>query len=158
MKQYNLEIYTSDNDEEQMAGYIKHALEDSPLDLEPNHDALVSTVRSYAADTCDFDKFLCSCWDEDKFIGVVGGLVLKDHFLFMDHKVGQEIVWWVHKDYRGSKVASLLIKVLEEWAERKGLKYLLMGHYEDENSAKLKKMYTAKGFKPIEYNYIKELN
>jgi GNAT superfamily N-acetyltransferase len=155
---YDLSIYMSDHDEEQMADYVKYALEDSPIKLAPNYEALLNTIRAYAADTTDYDKFLCVCHKGDQYVGIVGGLVLKDHFVFMDHKVGQEIVWWVHPDHRGSKVASLLIRVLEEWARRKELNYLLMGHYEDEHSDKLKKMYTKNGYKLIEYNYIKELN
>ncbi len=142
-----------------VADTIQLAIKDSPFrNLSPNRDALLRLIGQYYAKENGGARFLLLALDEDKIVGLVGASTLTDHFLFMDHKVGQEIVWWVHPDYRGGPIAKQLIKYLEEWAEVMKLDHLFSGHYENEYSEKLKGLYTKMGYKLSEYNYWKELN
>jgi GNAT superfamily N-acetyltransferase len=152
-------LLTREDDVAYVADVISHAVKDSPFrKFIPNKEALIKTIERYYVHENGGHRFLLLVWDDDKIVGVVGATTLTDHFLFMDHAVGQEIVWWVDKSKRGSKIALTLIKHLEDWARNMDLKHLLMGHYEDEHTEKLKSIYAKLGYTLTEYNYWKELN
>lgn len=148
-----------DDDISYVADVISYAVKDSPFrSFVPNKEALIKTIERYYVYENQGNRFLLLAWDDDKIVGLIGATTLTDHFLFMDHAVGQEVVWWVDQSKRGSKIALTLIKHLEAWAHEMGLKHLLMGHYEDIHTEKLKSIYAKLGYTLTEYNYWKELN
>jgi GNAT superfamily N-acetyltransferase len=72
-----------------------------------------------------------------------------------DEPIMAEAFWYVLPEHRGAGV-KLLIS-LEGLAKRLGAKRLSMVHLHSINSDKLGKLYEARGYKPTESHYIKEI-
>lgn len=144
-----------------LADVITEACKDSPFSsFDPNRESLKNLITTYFVKENGGRRVMVLAIEpeSDKCVGVVAATVLDEHFLFMDYKMGQEICWWVHKDHRKTAIAANLIEALETWAKMMGLNHLLMGHYENEYSTKMKRMYEKMGYTLKEYNYHKELN
>lgn len=159
---YKYELLNSETDVEEVMEAIKEAFQDSPYtSFTIDIDLLFKYLKNFEIDKNGGEAFFLSCRNEDdnKIVGFIAGSTLDSHFAFAHQKVGQGIVWWVHKDHRGKgMVAKTLQEGLEHWARELGLKYIIGGHYENEDVAKLKKIYSKMGYKQIEYSYIKELD
>lgn len=97
-----------------------------------------------------------ACKDNDKIVGITGGLLFPLYFNH-NYKVVQEICWWVEPEYRGSKCGSLMYEALENWAKEKQANGMFMIALEDENVETMSKLYTRKGFVGTERTFIKEL-
>ena len=102
------------------------------------------------------DIVLLSCKENDKLIGITGGLLFPLYFN-LDYKVVQELWWWVEEDKRGSDCGKLLYNALESWAKHKQADAFFMIALEDSRVETMAKVYKRKGFKAMERTFIKEL-
>lgn len=153
-------IITSSDDPEKVADTLIEAFQDSPFkELTINRDKLLSIIDLFCADVSNMDRAIVMAVEEDgRYVGAVAMTTMDDHFAFADHKVGHEMIWWVHKDYRKTKVGKELKNAIDEWCKLKGLQYILMGHYHNEYTETMQKMYTKKlGLTPVEYSYWKKV-
>jgi GNAT superfamily N-acetyltransferase len=140
----------------QVKDTIKLALQESPFgDLEIDDEMLSKTLASFDYYDSKGSRYFMAAFHEDEVVGLVSAMTLENHFMMKD--TGQEIVWWVKKEHRGTKLALTLFNTMEEWAASQGLKRLLSGHYHNDQMEKLKKLYISQGYTPVEYNYKKEL-
>lgn len=154
MQKFNYRLTTIDDAE--AVSTLKDALKDSPFSEYEIDDAkLNELVNSFNYEATEGKRFCVVAYNEMESIGLVAAAEVGDHFLFKD--TGQEMVWWVRDTYRNTKVGHQLFKTLEEWARSRGLKHLLAAHYHNEHTDKMRKLYDKHGYKPVEYNYIKEL-
>lgn len=150
------EIITRSHDIEKVADLIELALKDSSYkDFTPNREKLKELIELCYAHECDGKRYLMVAMDDEEWVGIVGGILLENHFLLGN--VCQEIMWWVHPDYRKTKVASELLDNLESWCKFLKVPHLLMSHYENEFAPKMKKMYEKNNYQLKEYNYYKEI-
>jgi hypothetical protein len=102
------------------------------------------------------DIVILSCKDNDKLIGITGGLLFPLYFN-INYKVVQELWWWVEEDKRGSDCGKLLYNALESWAKHKQADAFFMIALEDSKVETMAKVYKRKGFKGMERTFIKEL-
>ncbi len=157
-KEVSYHVVLSTDDMDFLANGVKVALKDSPYtDIEPDMDALKALIMRFCVDKSNGDRFAIVAVADDVIVGMIAGAVLDDHFIFSNHKAGQELLWWVHEDYRKSGVSEELLKALDQWAKVKGLKHMFSSHYHNKYTTKMKAMYKTLGYKPVEYSYWKEL-
>ena len=150
------DLVTREYDVEKVCDLISTALLDSSYkDFTPDRAKLIELIQSCYANETEGKRYLMIASDGDKWVGIVGGILIEDHFLLGN--VAQEIMWWVHPDYRKTKVAMELLESLETWAKFIGTKHLLMSHYENEYAPKMRKMYEKNQYQLKEYNYYKEI-
>ena len=76
---------------------------------------------------------------------------------FSGKRVCQELFWWVDEDRRQSGVGAELLEGLESWAGFNGAERLIMVALQQLTPRKLGKIYRARGFKPLEHSYVKDL-
>lgn len=158
MSDITYHFYTTHDDINDVIGVIKELQQDGPYkDFSLNEDQLAQYISFLAIDANDGKGFIVAAKDDDKFVGFMAACELQAHYMFSNNKVAQAIVWWVHKDYRSKDIGKNLQEIVDTWAKDRGLKYLIGGHYEDENASALKKMYKKNGYKLMEYSYLKEI-
>lgn len=92
--------------------------------------------------------------NEGKIAGVIAGVVYED-FLTGD-LISSELFWFVTKEARGS-VGVRLLKQFEEQSKLRGAKRILMIHLLSVHSEMLTKLYTLRGYAPIEQTFFKKL-
>lgn len=73
------------------------------------------------------------------------------------HFTGQEIGWWVAEEHRSGGHGKALIEGVERWARHKGAKTFSMIAIHGSQPETMAQIYAARGYKPSEYTYIKEL-
>jgi len=102
------------------------------------------------------DTVILCCKDNNKLVGITGGLLFPLYFN-QNYKVVQELWWWVEEHKRGSDCGKLLYNALEKWANEKKANAMFMIALEDEKVETMSKVYKRKGFTGIERTFIKEL-
>lgn len=90
-------------------------------------------------------------------VGLLAGVV-SGHPVFRNDRAVTEMFWYVLPEHRVQKASTNLIDAYEFWARRIGAKFACMSHFHDKTGFRLKKVYDRRGYRPIEYTYIKELN
>lgn len=90
---------------------------------------------------------------ENAIIGVIAGFVAS--YPLNEEKVFQEAIWYVRKGYRTHGVK--LLRALESWCWRRGIKKVVMVHMANSMPEKLKRFYESLGYRPLETHYIKEI-
>lgn len=144
--------------------YIREA---SPDDL-PKLVKLASQFYSVSTHLEDFslDSF-CENWsklitgpgviflstDGTEITGALGGVAYPD--INSGTQQAVEFFWWVDPEYRGHGVR--LYKAFEEWAKARGCSVLRMMALSDSKPEQLFKFYSRKGFKLVEFHYVKNL-
>lgn len=104
-------------------------------------------------ETLSVDNFEIFVAEKDKeLIGFISCMYMEP--LFSSDKVSTDIAWFVHKDHRNSTTGFRLMKVYEEWALSKGIKYIGMAYLE--RVTDLSKVYEKKGYVKAETHYMKE--
>lgn len=115
---------------------------------------------SFDAAKATWDKFLAAGFgviftlrEGDEVIGALGGI------LFPDPNSGElwatELFWYVKPEFRGSGLK--LLAEFEAWAKHRGAKRITMVHLINSMPEKLHRIYTMRGYSPVEVHYIKEL-
>lgn len=87
---------------------------------------------------------------DGKLTGMTGGIVYPAYF---NNKqiAGQELFWWGEGEGRG------LYRALEQWAKSKGCASFAMVALDNEQAARMGRIYARMGYRPVEHHYIKRL-
>jgi GNAT superfamily N-acetyltransferase len=73
------------------------------------------------------------------------------------HFVAQELWWWLAPEARGHGAGQAMYDAIEAWANEQGVSALFMIALEDERAPQMEKLYTRKGFRPMERTFFKEV-
>ena len=92
---------------------------------------------------------------DDELKGIIAGILAYSIF---DSKelFAQECIWYVSKDCR-NKLGLELLDAFEKKAKDMGAKRIIMIHMDNLNGNLMEKLYEKKGYKRMEYNFIKEV-
>ena len=93
------------------------------------------------------------CLDDENLISV---LMMAEHTnLFSGKKSLEELVWYTKPEGRGQKCS--LLDLMESYAEKEGVYYTTMGLMNYSDPENLEKYYFKRGYKLIQFNYVKKL-
>lgn len=89
--------------------------------------------------------------------GSVGMLAaMTTPMLFNSAKISTDVMWWVDPPSRG-KAGPELLRAYEYWAKLVGCRYIQTALLETEQSDRIEKLYTRRGYKRLERAYLKEV-
>lgn len=108
-----------------------------------------SIINSFPTD--NYEIFVAE--KDNELIGLLACLYGEP--LFSSKRVSTEIAWYVNKEHRTTTAGFRLMKMYEEWALSKDVKYIGMTYLEDITD--LSEIYEKKGYSKTETSYIKEL-
>lgn len=89
-------------------------------------------------------------------VAICGGVAAPDPYASGDLKA-YEMFWYVHPDHRRGGAGRMVFEDWEKWAREQGCKRVTMCHLTDMNPA-VAKAYEARGYRPVEIHYWKELD
>lgn len=116
-----------------------------------NAESVVSTLRVLAE-----QKMLLVATDYLDIIGFVGGMVAP-MYMNLDYKMGTELFWWVHPNYRKSGVGQALLEGIEKAAKAAGCKFWTMIAMQCMAPERAGAIYEKAGYRWVERSYAKEL-
>lgn len=93
--------------------------------------------------------------ENGKVIAALGCSFVKDGF--NGRLTAAESWWFVHKEHRGSKIASALFNAFEGEAIRRDCKKIIMARLETPQAEQLDALYLKRGYRPIEKTFGKEV-
>lgn len=152
---YSIKILEYAHEVDEVMPIVKEAYLHSPyaayeeFNWDFSFNSMVSTV-----DKGLYSGIVLILTKDDEVVGVLGAMVSEDGIL--TKKMANELVWYV-KDGHGLK-GFKLVQAYEEWAQKVGIKYLVMSYLTtDKSDTTLDKLYKKKGFTLYEKAYMKEL-
>lgn len=86
------------------------------------------------------------------------GFKLFPWMLDPNYMLSNDLAFWVNPENRGEGVAHELIKAYKVEAKKKGAKYIMMAHMNNEYKDKARSLYETHGFKMSEIHYRLEDN
>jgi len=93
--------------------------------------------------------------EQGEIVGVLMGIVAAPWFT--SDKEMSEIMFWVREDYRKSRLAFELIKVMEEWAITAGAKKIIMAAASGYETKRVEKLYNWLGYQSNAIQCCKEV-
>jgi GNAT superfamily N-acetyltransferase len=93
---------------------------------------------------------------DGKAIGIAGALAFPMYFNPTYISV-QETWWWLEPEARGKGAGKAMYRKIEQWAESKGAKALIMVALENGKTHKFEHLYARQGFKPMERTFFREV-
>ena len=98
-------------------------------------------------------------WVVDKageVVGIAGALAFPLYFA-PSVIVAQELFWWIDPAERGTSAGAQMMFEIEGWAEQVGASQLFMIALENDRAATMARVYSRRGFSPIERTFTKEI-
>jgi GNAT superfamily N-acetyltransferase len=95
--------------------------------------------------------------DAGKIVGILVGQIYLGHPLVQHSKVAVELFWYVKPEHRGRK-SFLMVDLYEKWAMENGATHICMSLLDNEHKTKLDRIYRAKGYSPMETQYMKVID
>ena len=93
--------------------------------------------------------------ENNQIVGFISGLV--HEYFFSNRKRVSDLGFFVLPEYRGSRVALKLVKLLEAWAIEKNANELHLGQTTGLDIDKTKRFYERLGFKTVGFNTVKHI-
>ena len=93
--------------------------------------------------------------ENNQIVGFISGIV--HEYFFSNRKRVSDLGFFVLPEYRGSRVALKLVKLIESWAIEKKAEELHLGQTTGLDIDKTKKFYERLGFKTVGFNTVKHL-
>jgi GNAT superfamily N-acetyltransferase len=93
---------------------------------------------------------------DDEIVGIAGALVFPLYFA-PSVAIAQELFWWVDPAERGTSAGAQMMFMIEAWAKEMGASQLFMIALENERSSTMERVYSRRGFSPIERTFTKEI-
>lgn len=93
--------------------------------------------------------------ENNQIVGFISGIV--HEYFFSNRKRVSDLGFFVLPEYRGSRVALKLVKLLESWAIEKKAEELHLGQTTGLDIDKTKRFYERLGFKTVGFNTVKHL-
>lgn len=146
----NLKIATEEDIEDIVSLLITFKTESpySPLDTD------IDKIRDSVLEALNKDKkesIILLSYIEDNPVGILVGSI--QEFPFSRDKQAYENIWYVLPKYRRNKVGLELYEAFEYWANKAKVKVIHSAY----PTKDLEEFYTSKGYKPLEYVYIRIL-
>jgi L-amino acid N-acyltransferase YncA len=91
--------------------------------------------------------------EDEKIVGVMAGAVAP--YPLDGSQIYYESIWYVLKEHRAKGLE--LLKNLEEYCQKYGIKRIVVGHMGNLNADKMKRFYESQGFVYLETKYIKQV-
>lgn len=95
--------------------------------------------------------------DPNTVVGLIAGIVSINPLLPED-KIATEMLYWVAKPHRRSRLGIQLIHKFEEWAEAVGCTHTTLAYYVDADEISLNSLYRHCGYTQLETTYLKRIN
>lgn len=95
--------------------------------------------------------------DQERIIGGVGGISAPLYFNDQ-HRVAQEMFWWVEPEYRKTRAAILLLRAIEKAAADIGCSWWTMILLEGDNAERIERFYRRDGYRPSERVFTKVMS
>ena len=92
-----------------------------------------------------------------KIVGIAGVMAFPLYFA-PSVTIAQELFWWIDPAERGTNAAKQMMFEIEDWAAQIGANQLFMIALENERAAIMERIYSSRGFSPIERTFTKEIN
>lgn len=92
--------------------------------------------------------------EDGKITGLLGAILFPD--LNNGDLVATEAFWYVDPQHRGGGIK--LFNRFEEWGKARGAKRLIMVHLLSSMPEALNRFYKRRGYRPVEVNYVKEID
>lgn len=93
--------------------------------------------------------------ENNQIVGFISGIV--HEYFFSNRKRVSDLGFFVLPEYRGSRVALKLVKLLEAWAIEKKVNELHLGQTTGLDIDKTKRFYERLGFNTVGFNTVKHL-
>lgn len=155
MQIFEYNQFRSDIQSEDVLNIIEKTAIASPHDIRFNRDYWRAWLHEIIKQP---DLYTVILGVEDgKMVGIIVGQLYFSHPLVQFSKIATELFWYVEPDYRGKNSFGLMDKY-EEWAREVGATHITMSLLNNEYKEKLDRIYQAKGYKPLETQYMKVLN
>lgn len=134
----------------ELLSLCEQAHKESPHELRLDREQIFSSLHEI------IEKGVIICYVQDnRIVGLIGGITT---FTIMSlEKVGAELLWFVHPDYRRSRNALKLLTAFEYWCWSQDCKAITLGNMPNDSFEATKKFYTRKGYKLIEMAYMKRI-
>jgi hypothetical protein len=133
---------------------VKEAIEASPYrKMLPSDEELLGAISHFLGQPHRIILLLCY---EEEPVGILVGLIGNEHPLINGKKVATELVWYVKPAFRG-KYSCRLLDAYEHWAKVIcGCDIIHVANFG--NSKELDRLYSYRGFAPVEKSFIKMIN
>jgi GNAT superfamily N-acetyltransferase len=95
--------------------------------------------------------------EEDGIVYGIAGALIYPMYFSPSSRVAQELWWWMLPEARGLGAGKQLYDAIESWAKEQSANALFMIALEDSDAPKMERLYTDKGFRPMERTYFKEV-
>ena len=91
-------------------------------ELDWNEDKVLKWL---SANTENPQRLVYCAYDDGVLVGVFIGSISR--FYFGDDQLASDLLWYVDKDYRGTRVGVRLLKEFKKWATEKNVKRIQVG-------------------------------
>lgn len=88
-------------------------------------------------------------------VGMIGGITTLTTMSL--EKIGAELLWFIHPDYRKSREPLKLITAFEYWCWSKGCAAVTLSNMVNDSYERVGKVYERKGYRLVEQSYMKSL-
>lgn len=111
------------------------------------------TIRQSILDY--IDKYIMLV--DDKLTGIIAGIIAPSIFDSKDI-IAQESIWYISKEHRKGRLGLELLHAFEGKAKELKATKIIMIHMDNLNGDLMEKLYTHRGYKRLEWNFIKDVN
>jgi GNAT superfamily N-acetyltransferase len=101
------------------------------------------------------DRVLLVAMDGKQPVGMLAGVI--SEFILSRERIASELIWWMEPDYRKSRIAFEMIEAYEFWAAKLGCSIITLSTVETEQTDRIQKYYSRKGYHLVERSFIKEI-
>lgn len=91
---------------------------------------------------------------DDKVVGVIAGMVQSSMF-DSQQRIGQEIIWYIDKEYRKGSIGIRLLKEFEKQCKFNGANLMVMVYMGNLNNELLDRFYKMNNYRLLENQFIK---
>lgn len=141
--------------DEEVLDIFEKTLKASPYDIEFNRTYWAEWVKEVQYHPSLFSIFILED-EENRMVGVLVGQIYFGHPLLQFSKIAMEMFWYVEPKSRG-KLSLQMVDAYEAWAKEVGATHICMSLLANEFKEKLDHMYRARGYVPLETQYIKPI-
>jgi GNAT superfamily N-acetyltransferase len=155
MPRYSLRLASSEDTLSLIAVLNEAFLESPYTETHSFSEDRVVKLISYVLSVGPDIGLLLLAENEGEIVGVFSAL--KTYTTMGLEETAIELIWWVRKDFRKTRLSIQLISAFEYWADKLGVKRLVLGSMANSHDDGIEKFYLRKGYKLTEKTYTKEV-
>ena len=154
-----VEFADDSSDIDQMLEVVREGIAESVYkDIEYDPAIIRHLLENYSA--CDNHSSTVILLKEiatDRIVGVLLANIAEQHPLFHKGRVAVELLWYIKPEFRGTRRSLQMLQTYEDWALINGATHITCGSLSNESREMLDKVYTHRGMKLVELQYMKEI-